>query len=486
MLTLLFSAFSVNAEKKVAKPWDEAIVYSLMVDRFNNGDNKNDYDINLKEPLRYHGGDFQGIIDKLDYIQEMGFNTIQLSSIFDNEENGYHGEWIIDYFKPEEHFGTIEKFKELVQDISDRGMKILVEFPVNQLGKSHPWVTDEQAWIQTNTEGFPTPDLSMPEVQQYFIDVANWWVIETGLDGFVMTDVNEGPIEFWQEFSASVKAENPSIFLMGTTSDASQDQTAISEYLNAGIDSMGDVPLNRPLREAFSKPDRSLQPVIDVWEQNEATYEKPALMTAFFDHANMERYTRDMVNENEFPGIRWKLALTYLFAQPEIPVVYYASEIAVDGGQAPENRQTMNFRTDPELIDHITTVGEVRRNQPALTKGTWELLYENNGMAIIKRQYKEDTVVLAINNTTKDSSALISADQLEDNKELRGLLGTDLVRSDNGKYKIVVERESAEIYKMTEKSGINILFIFALIAVFGLFVLFMYIVWKRGKNRPIK
>ncbi|MCM3110472.1 alpha-amylase family glycosyl hydrolase [Lederbergia lenta] len=486
IMTLLFSSFSVSAEKKEEKSWEERVIYSLMVDRFNNGDNENNMDVNLLEPLSYHGGDFQGIIDKLDYLHDMGFNAIQLSPIFDNEEDGYHGEWIIDYHKPEEHFGTIEKFQELVEEAANRDMKILVEFPVHQLGKSHPWVADKnkQEWVRTNNDGFPTPALDRPEVQEYFIDVANWWIEETGLDGFVMTNVNEAPIEFLQAFSSNVKSAHPDTFLMGTTSEATQDMN--KEYLDAGFDSMTDVSLNQPFRNAFAKPGRSLQPLFDVWEQNESVYEQPGLMAAFLDNANMDRYTRDMVNENEYPGARWKLAFTYLFTQPEIPVVYYASEIAVDGGKSPENQQTMNFRTDPELIEYITKVGDIRKSQPALTKGTFEMLYEKNGMAVFKREYKDDTLVIAINNTTKDQSAVIKAEQLEDDKELRGLLNSDMVRSDNGEYKIILERESAEVYKMAEKSSYNIPFIIAMIGVFVVFIIFMYIAWKRGKKRPIK
>ena len=62
-----------------------------MVDRFNNGDDQNDFDVNMIDPLSFHGGDFQGIIDRLDYLQEMGFTAVQLSPIFANEEGGYHG-----------------------------------------------------------------------------------------------------------------------------------------------------------------------------------------------------------------------------------------------------------------------------------------------------------------------------------------------------------------------------------------------------------
>src|SRR4051812_4041869 len=100
MTTFLFSSLPAHAiVKKENRLWQDETVYSIMVDRFNNGDLKNDVDVNTKDPLAYNGGDFQGIIDKLDYIQEMGFTTIRLTPIFDNVKNGYHGYWVNDFYK---------------------------------------------------------------------------------------------------------------------------------------------------------------------------------------------------------------------------------------------------------------------------------------------------------------------------------------------------------------------------------------------------
>ncbi|WP_176268539.1 alpha-amylase family glycosyl hydrolase [Bacillus anthracis] len=69
-------------------------------------------------------------------------------------------------------------------------------------------------------------------------------------------------------------------------------------------------------------------------------------MGAFFNKHYMKRYTRDMVNNNQFSGKRWKLALTYLYTQEQIPIVYYGTEIAIDGGSVPVNQKMMNFRTE--------------------------------------------------------------------------------------------------------------------------------------------
>ena len=86
ILLLLFSVNPVNADKKEERQWKDEVIYSLMVDRFNNGDTKNDFEVNLNDLHSYQGGDFKGIVDRLDWIKEMGFTAIQLSPVFENEE----------------------------------------------------------------------------------------------------------------------------------------------------------------------------------------------------------------------------------------------------------------------------------------------------------------------------------------------------------------------------------------------------------------
>lgn len=73
----------------------------------------------------------------------MGFTAIWLTPVFDNEEKGYHGYWINDFYKTEEHFGTIEEFKTLVKEAHKRDMKVILDFVVNHVGPKHPWVNDD-------------------------------------------------------------------------------------------------------------------------------------------------------------------------------------------------------------------------------------------------------------------------------------------------------------------------------------------------------
>jgi alpha-amylase len=496
-LFLLFYALPVGAAEKEGRKWQDETVYFLMVDRFNNGDSKNDFQVNGNDPKAYHGGDFQGIIDRLDYLKDMGFTAICLNPIFDNEQNGYHGYWITDFYKPDEHFGSLKTFKKLVREAHKRDIKVMVDFVANQIGQTHPWVKEpgKQDWFHDrkdlgnrNNQKEPEstwinglPDLAQEndEVKTYLIEAGKWWIEETDIDGYLLDSVNYVPVDFWKDFSKEVKGVKDDFYLLGEV--LSIEPTDISKYGKAGFDGFVDYPLNADLRTAFKEPDHSLSQLNTIWESNKDIYENPYLMGTFMDSYHTVRFTRDVISGNEHPGPRWKLALTYLYTTPGIPMVYYGSEIALDGGEDPDNRRQMDFKTDKELIDYITKIGELRQELPSLTRGSLEWLYDKKGMTVYKREYQGETTIIAINNTSKTQSVTLSG-ELEENKELRGLLNGDLVRSKGNEYNIVLDRDKGEIYVLADRTGLNYVYILTMTAIIVGFLLFFLYLTKRGKK----
>ena len=496
---LLFYALPVGAVEKEERKWQDETIYFLMVDRFNDGDASNNKNVNTEDPKAYQGGDFQGVIDKLDYIKDMGFTAIWLTPIFENQPMGYHGYWITDFYKTEEHFGSMNTFKKLVEEAHKRDMKVVLDFVVNHVGPEHPWVSDpdKEDWFHekqpmnfNNEESlqnawlYDLPDLNTenPEVKKYLFDAAKWWIEETDIDGYRLDTVRHVPQEFWREFSDEVKSVKDDFYLLGEVFD--RDPQKIAEYNEVGIDGFVNVPQAEEMRSVFQKPDTSMERLFNFWKYNETYYDNPYLMGTFIDNHDMERFTRMLVQEKVFPGTRWKLALTYMYTTPGIPIVYYGSEIAMDGGNDPDNRRFMNFRADEELIDYISRLGELRQEYPALTRGDIEPLFDKDGMGIFKRTYKDQTVVIAINNTSETQTIQLTKDDLADNKELKGLIGDDLVRSDKeGNYHLVLDREEAEVYLLKNKSGLNYPYLFTLGGMYFLFLLFLYLVWKRGRSK---
>ncbi|TFD99272.1 alpha-amylase family glycosyl hydrolase [Jeotgalibacillus salarius] len=501
---LLFnSAFSseAGAVEKEERMWQDESIYFLMVDRFLNGDTSNDFTVNTQDPLAYHGGDFQGIMNELDHIEEMGFTAIWLTPIFSNEEDGYHGYWIDDFYETEEHFGTIEEFKALVDEAHDRGLKVILDFVVNHTAPTHPWISDseredwyhEEQPIRDNNDpeqlengwiyGLPDLNTENPEVREYLFDAAKWWIEETDIDGYRLDTVKHVPAEFWTEFSSEVKSVKDDFYLIGEVYDT--DIRKIAEYADTGIDGFVDFPLAEQMRNAFQTVDQSTSRLFNYWDYNQQFFDNPYVMGNFIDNHDMSRFTRLAADNNMFPGTRWELATVFMFTVPGIPIMYYGSEIALDGGEDPDNRRLMDFNVDEELKEFIGNVGELRQDLPSLTRGTLNVLHNDAGMLLYEREYEDEKTVIAINNTSETQTIDLPVSDYRDGSELRGLLNGDLVREENGHFRIILDREVAEIYVVAEETGINYGFL-ALIAAVWIFFIGLFIFMRKKGNRKSK
>lgn len=277
-----------------------------------------------------------------------------------------------------------------------------------------------------------------------------------------------------------MKSVKKDFFLIGEV--WSDDPRYIADYGKYGIDGFVDCPIYNAVTKTLTKRDQSLRPLYDVWEYNKTFYDRPYLLGTFLDNHDTVRFTKLAIDNRQNPISRIKLAMSYLFSAPGIPIMYYGTEIALNGGEGSDNRRLMDFRADRGIIDYIKKLGQLRKELPSLRRGDFILLYEKDGMAVFKRHYKKETTVIAVNNTGKIQKAHITNDQLTPGKELRGLLAGDLVWSDRDGYDTIINRETAEIYALTDKTGINIPFIMAIVAVYVLFILFLYLVKKRSKQ----
>ncbi|MGG4488835.1 alpha-amylase family glycosyl hydrolase [Metabacillus idriensis] len=489
----LLSGFSVNtvqAKEKEERSWQDESMYFIMIDRFNNGDTSNDFEANPKNPKSYHGGDLQGIIDKLDYIQEMGFTSIWLTPVFDNEEGGYHGYWIRDFKNVDENFGTLEDFKTLVKEAHKRDMKVMLDFVVNHTGYKHPWLNDPEKkdWFhekkdiadwqnQEEVENgwlFGLPDLNTenPETKAYLMDAAKWWITETDVDGYRLDTVRHVPKAFWEEFSKEVKSVKKDFFLMGEVWD--KDPRYVSGYTEAGLDSVVDYPFYDDASKVFSNAGGSAGVLANVFKRNQILYKDPYILGNFIDNHDNERFTRKAIANNQNPVTRLKMALAYMYSAPGMPIVYYGTEIAMDGGNDPDNRRMMNFRANEDLIKYVSKLGKIRSEFPSLRRGEMDVLYDEKGMTILKRTYKDEMTVIALNNSAESRNAVIPANAIEENKELRGLLTGDMTEEKNGEYEFILDRETAEIFEAGEKTGLNVPLISVFLAVPAVFAGFLY------------
>lgn len=486
---------SVLAEEK--RSLQDELIYYVMIDRFSNVDSKNDYHVDVKDLEAFHGGDFVGIIERLDHIEDLGMTTITLNPIFANADKGYHGYWVEDFYETEEHFGTLEEFKRLVEEAHKRDINVMIDFPLNYVAATHPWVNDptKSDWLKESEEistpdmftkdwlaGLPQINYENEEAAQYIIEAAKWWITETGVDGYRLEGIQLTDKDFLESFVDSVKETDNEFFVLGEV--WSTDPQEIAKYEMTGIDSLTDYASTSNIREAFVKPDVSMTDTIGDIENNIDTYEEPNMVTRLIDSKDMIRFTNQPVALNEHPGPRWRTALTYLFTTPGIPMLYYGSEIALIGNETPDNRRQMDFRTDPELIEYIGQLTKAREKLPSIAKGDFTLLHESEGFTVFKRQFKEETSIVAINNTSGTKDLVLTGEEIENDKELRGLLAGGLVRSnDQNEYHLVLDREEAEIYVLTEKQGFNFVYGATLLSVLLAFFAFLFLARRRGRNR---
>ncbi len=120
--------------------WRDQVIYQIMVDRFDNGDPDNDINVEPSVPGRYHGGDWQGIIDRLDYLEELGVTALWISPVVRNTEEdagfaSYHGYWTQDFLRHNPHFGDLYKLREMVDAAHARGMLVILDVVTNHVGQ---------------------------------------------------------------------------------------------------------------------------------------------------------------------------------------------------------------------------------------------------------------------------------------------------------------------------------------------------------------
>ncbi|MBY0600289.1 alpha-amylase family glycosyl hydrolase [Bacillus bingmayongensis] len=424
MIFCLLEPVHTLAEEK--REWQDEVIYSIMVDRFNNGDAKNDKQLDVGNLEGYQGGDIQGIIKRVDYIKDMGFTTIMLSPIFKSDT--YDGEGSVDFQKVNEHFGTLQDVKQLVQEAHKRDMKVVLQF-----------VAEKE--------------------QERLTDSIKWWMKEADIDGSYLFYSKEISRTYLNEVKQSVQGTKKDFLVM-----TDGDEDIHNEY-------------HKHITDVFSKPDTPIKPLYEA-----SLIDDDKVISAFLDNQDTKRFVRIAKENEQYPPARLKLGLAYLYTSPGVPIIYYGTEIALDGGEVPDNRRLMDFKTDEKFLQYVTKLGEIRQKFPSLRRGTFELLYDKAGMSVLKRTYQDEVTLVAINNTKETQKVSLSASEMKENQELKGLLEDEIIREEDGNYYLVLKREEANIYQAREKTEINWVFVSLLVLVNVLFIAFLIAVKKRKKS----
>jgi cyclomaltodextrinase len=209
--------------------WRNEVIYHILIDRFAG------YDPH-KNPLKpdYIGGNITGIIENLDYIQDLGATCIYLSPFL--KGTGYHGYDTTDFFSVDEHFGTLEQLQELASQVHNRGMKLMIDFAANHCSPQHPyfidattdpnskyrdwftfrhWPDDYLCWLdKLSADKVPKINLENREAREHIIGAALHWTQALDVDALRLDHVIGPPNNFWREFRQRIKGARPDIFLL--------------------------------------------------------------------------------------------------------------------------------------------------------------------------------------------------------------------------------------------------------------------------------
>lgn len=465
----------------------EEIIYDILVDRFNNGDPTLSEQVRIDDPFAYQGGDLKGITDKLDRIKKLGFTTITISPILENASDGYHGYWIEDFYNVEKQFGTIDDLQKLIEEAHGRDIKVVMEFVTNYVAKTHPFVEDSNKtdWFKENTvkttdsttwlEDIVVLDQDNEEVEKYLIDVADYWMTETDLDGFKLHAADQSSPAFLEKLTATIKKNNPDFYLLANllTDENLEDIKNISHF-----DGIENYAMLEKMNEVFTQIEQPISILHDQWLKNG---EETDIL--YVDNPHTARFSNNFADMGRNALTTWKLALTYMYTTPGIPMIYQGSELPMYGPGFPYNQSLVLFNsTDPDLEEYFERVSALRNEFPVLQLGDIEQVGTNKGLSLFKRTYEGETMYVAINNDSESRAVSISG--IDSDKQLRGLLGDNTVRENNeGEFKVGIERESAEVYIVEDNKGFNWWLIGFVLGVFILFVSVIIYLSNKQKNR---
>ena len=442
------------------------VMYLIMPDRFANGDTTNDRpkgQFNLIDRAKgryYHGGDLTGVQQKLPYLQSLGITAIWLNPIYDNNNElnaketydgqaitDYHGYGATDFYGVEEHFGTLPQLRQLVDASHKLGIKIILDMVANHTGPYHPWVKDAPTptWFHGTEANHPNndwqtwtladqnataemrrntldgwfvnilPDLNQddPDVARYIIQNTLWWVGVSGLDGIRQDTWPYVPRTFWRDWMAAIKRQYPTLKVVGEVLDG--DPAMISFFegsrtpfdgVRTGVDKMFDFPLHFTIRRVFGEG-QSIRAIGQVLAHDQLYRDPTSLVTLLGLH-DVPRF----MHEKGATVAGLKLAYTLLLTIRGTPLIYYGDEIALPGGNDPDNRRDFpgGWRGDARdafvaggrtaeqqsVFTHVQRLLTIRGQRADLRGAKTEHLYIDDRVFV----YRRGASVIALNNDT--------------------------------------------------------------------------------------
>ncbi len=370
-------------------------IYLIVPDRFANGDSTNDVVGQMKEnktdrnfPGGRHGGDIRGIINHLDYIQDLGFTAIWPTPLLENnmEKYSYHGYSITNHYKVDPRFGSLEDYKELSAGLRKRGMKLIFDEVLNHTGSNYWWMQDlpfsnwlnfspPQPYTGTNHKRTVNQDpyasaydkilwskgwfdITMPDMNgenpfmaNYLIQNTIWWIETLQLGGVRQDTYGYSDKTFLKNWSCAIMDEYPHFSIVG---EEWSTNPLITSYWQEGkknhdgytgcLNTIMDFPLQAALVQSLNgeEGESYLAPFTKLYEAlaNDFVYPNPNQILLLGDNHDMDRLYMQLNQDASLV----KMALAYLGTIRGIPQFYYGTEILMDN--TPNHKNDGLIRSD--------------------------------------------------------------------------------------------------------------------------------------------
>lgn len=437
--------FVHEADTFQAPEWAKSTVwYQIFPERFANGREdlspENVLPWGSKDPdvNDFFGGDLQGIVDKLDYVEDLGVNGIYLTPIFSAPSN--HKYDTLDYYSIDPHFGDPELFRTLVSQIHQRGMRIMLDAVFNHIGSASPQWQDVvkngaqsryKDWFHIHsfpvTEGnydtFAfTPDMpklhtANPEVQRYLLDIALYWIREFDIDGWRLDVANEVDHAFWKTFKQAVSAEKPDIYILGEIWHSSEPWLRGDEF-----HAVMNYPFTEPMIEYFADraiPASRMAHRLNAHLMNGMKQVNEVMFNLLDSHDTKRLLTRCRNDEKKARAL-----LAFMFAQTGSPCIYYGTEIGLDGENDPLCRKCMVWdkeKQNQEMHTFMKRLIALRKQEnTVLTEGTleWNLLDDQNNFIRFSRTLDEKKLIYFFNQGDAARHVSLQDLNIERNKKI--------------------------------------------------------------------
>lgn len=456
------------------------VLYSLMIDRFNNGDTSNDQPLNRPDVLPtvdFQGGDIKGITDKIQsgFFTDLGINTIWMTPVTQNPDDpwgldkdpytkfsAYHGYWPTNPTVLNPRFGTEEQLKELLNEAHKRNMNVIVDYVANHLHQSshilkeHPdWATpmytsdgrlnvrlfdDERltTWFDTF---LPTLDLEKEEVREAMTDSALYWLRNYDFDGFRHDAAKHIHESYWRLLTKKIRKEPKwnHIYQIGETYGSVE---LVRSYVKSGmLDGQFDFNVYHTAVKTFGFEEGDMRVLFNELYKSLDNYGYHNLMGYISGNHDKPRFisvaggTVSLSENTKAAGRKRKITVgdtiaydkltlleAFMLTIPGVPCIYQGDEYGVPGANDPDNRRMMKFdkysTKEQQHLYKVKALIKLRRSNLPLIYGDMLPLFCDKDVMAFARVYMGETLVVAYNRSGETKDVTIS---LPETLNLNGL-----------------------------------------------------------------